>query len=221
MSRLIVTSESLIVAPTVLPITVQWAKDHVKALGSSEDTLIESWIKAATAYFEEITGHQVMEATWDYLLDAYPLTGIIELPHPPLREVQSVAYIADDGSSVPFSDGASPETVSWQSYAPQGDHPRRGWVEPKATFAWPIITPSAGRVRIRYTAGYSATAGAAPDLVKAAILLLVGQFEQFRSETHLSERSSKIEQLPLGAQQIMRAFQASALPSVPLVSSWV
>jgi hypothetical protein len=137
--------------------------------------------------------------------------------------VVAIEHLDDDGNTVPFSDGLSPETVSWQAYAPQGTHARRGWVEPKHGFIWPTVSTAAlGRVRVRYTAGYADTVDTLPDLVKAAILLIAGSFDQFRSEQHLSERSSKVEQLPFGAQQIMRAFLYTALPTQPLrTTPWV
>jgi uncharacterized phiE125 gp8 family phage protein len=208
-SRLIVWSDSQITPPTALPFDVSWAKDHVRSIDSREDLLIESWIRAATQYFEEITGRQVMTATWEAYLDATPLDTRIELPHPPLQEVLSVDYLSGD-DYVAFTDGASPEVALWQSYAPQGAHAKRGWVELKTGQTWPVVTTSAQAIRIRYTAGYGDAEADVPDLVKAAILLMVANFEQFRSEVHLSERSSKLEQLPFGMQQIIRGFLWSA-----------
>ena len=43
--------------------------------------------------------------------------------------------------------------------------------------------------------------------------LLVAHFDQFRSEVHLSDRSTKVEKLPFGAEQILRGFKYAALPS--------
>lgn len=213
MSRVIPVTTTLITAATELPFDVQWAKDHIRAIGSAEDILIESWIKAATQYFEEQTGHQIMEATFEDWLDAFTVDTMIELRRPPLREVESVKYLDSSGSEVSFTDGGSPELPLWSSRAPAGVPARLGWVEVNSGSVWPTPLVTSGAVRIRYTAGYATTSEEVPDLIKAALAMILAQYEQFRSEIHLSDRSAKLEQLPTGAAQIMRGFWASALPS--------
>jgi uncharacterized phiE125 gp8 family phage protein len=208
---IIYTDDSLVTAPTLLPIDVNWAKDHLKALVSSEDLLVESWIGAATQYFERLTGHQIMKATWEHWLDAFPSHARVQLPHPPLRQVLAVEYVSGDGTVLSFGDGASPETVSWQTRAPAGVPARRGWVETKYGMLWPLARIEAGAVRIRYEAGYAEAQDEMPDLIKAALLLLVGHFDQFRSEVHMSEGSSKLERLPFGASSIIREFMNDSL----------
>lgn len=221
MSRVILANESQIESSSRLALDLEWARAHVRSLNSEEDLLLESWIKAATQYFEEITGRQVLTATWELYLDAFPIASRIELPHPPLQEVVSVEYL-DGDTAVSFTDGASPEVAHWQSYAPAGAHAKRGWVELKSGQSWPTVTVSTQAVRIRYTAGYGDTDADVPDLVKAAIGLLVAHFEQFRSEVHLSERSGKLEQLPFGLQQIVRGFLWSAASNQQLrTNTWV
>ncbi len=212
MSRVIQTMDSQVAPPTVKPFDSEWAKAHIKALTNSEDELIESWIVAATQYFEEQTGRQVMAATWEYWLDGFPAVSKIELPHPPLRDVLAVEYVDGNGDTVGFTDGGSPEVVSWQSRAPRGVTAGRGWVELKSGLTWPTPRVEAGSVRVRYTAGYAETAGEVPELVRACLCLLMAHFEQFRSEVHLAERSSKLEKLPLGAEQIMLGFKYTAMP---------
>lgn len=212
MSCVIQTSASLITPATELPITVAYAKLHLKAISNVEDTLVEAWIRASTQYFEEQTGRPIMRATFEYWLDASPVETKIELPHPPLRSVVSVQYINEDGALTSFGDGASPETVSWQARYPEGPYARRGWIEPIYGASWPTPRVEAGAVRIRYEAGYATATDDVPELIKAILLLMVGQFDAFRSELHVSE-GSRLERLPFGIDQMMTGFKYSSMGS--------
>jgi uncharacterized phiE125 gp8 family phage protein len=213
MSCVIRTNASCITPATVLPFDVGYARLHIRALNDVEDVLIEAWIRAAVQYFEEQTGRPIMRATWEYWLDAFPIETMIELPHPPLQSVVSVSYIASDGTLTSFGDGASPETVSWQAGYPEGVYARRGWIEPIYGASWPTTARTeTGAVRIRYIAGYAETAAQVPELIKAALLLIVAQFDQFRSELHVSE-GSRLERLPFGIDQMIDGFKKSSLSS--------
>lgn len=216
MSCVIDTTTTLITAPTVSPIDVSYAKDHLKSLVDDDDVLIQSWIAAAAQYFEEQTNRQIMQATWEYWLDAFPVERKIELPHPPLMSVLSVKYVSSDGSILDFT-GGSPEAPLWQTKAPTGPHARRGWIEPIEGQSWPTAREESGAVRIQFLAGYGDTTGDVPDLIKAALLLLVGQLDRYRSE--ISDGAS-LQQLPLGLDQMISGFKYTAYPSQVLHQSW-
>lgn len=196
-----------------LPIEVDYARRHLKAITTSEDVLVEAWIRAAASYFEEQTGRPIMRSTWEYWLDAFPMEGYIELPLPPLQSVTWVRYIGSGDTLVPFSDNASPETLYWEAQAPAGTHARRGLIKPIAGQSWATaarIEP--GAVRIRFEAGYAEDASQVPELIKAALLMLVGSFDQFRAESHFSE-GARVEQVPFGAEQIIDGFKKTAFPT--------
>lgn len=211
MSRVMPTTVSVITPSTVRAVDLDWARTHLKAISTDEDVLIESWILAAQTYFTEYTSRPIGRTTYELWLDGFPHERKIELPHPPLLEVVSFQYVKADGTVVDVTDGGSPEGL-WQSKAPGGVYARRGWVELTEGSAWPIAKDESAAVRIRYAAGYTDSDGDAPDLVKAAVMLLVGQFDQFRSNTHMSE-GARLDQLPMGVDQMLAAFKYSALPS--------
>jgi uncharacterized phiE125 gp8 family phage protein len=212
MSCVISPISTCITPSTLLPIEPEYARLHMKALGNVEDELISAWIYAAAHYFEEQTGRPIMRSTWEYWLDAFPVETKIELPHPPLQSVTSVSYINESGTLTSFDDAASPATVSWQAGYPAGVFARRGWVEPIADATWPTARVESGAVRIRYVAGYAESAGEVPDSIKAILLLMVAQFDGFRSELHVSE-GARLERLPFGIDQMILGFKYSALPS--------
>jgi uncharacterized phiE125 gp8 family phage protein len=204
---------SLITAADALPITVDYARKHIAALTHDDDVLIRSWIAAATQWFEEITGRQLITATWEQWRDRFPCgRHPIQLPKPPLQSVVSVQYIDSSGDLVPFSDGASPETLYYQTKAPQGPHAACGWIEPLYGRDWPIARCETGAVRIQFTSGYGTDMDAIPEQAIAALCFMVG---------HLSQNRSAVEdrtllEVPLGVQMLLTGFKYTALPTLSL-----
>jgi uncharacterized phiE125 gp8 family phage protein len=219
MRRVVPTNESLITPATELPITLSFVKEHIKSVSDEDDYLLTAWINAAVEQFQAATGRQLIEATWEYWLDFFPDTCKIELPHPPLLDVISVEYADGSGDYVSFSDGGSPDVPYWQFSAPSGPYARRGYIEPISGMVWPVAACQAGAVKITYTAGYGGDPDDVPDLVRSILCLMIANLDQFRSETHLSERGAKLERLPFGMQQLLDEFKYSAMPSTLLMGT--
>ena len=197
---------------TTAPIDMDTAFRYLKGLSTDEDDLIESWIQAAAEYWEEQAGRSIMIGSGEFWLDGFPVERKIEIPRPPLVEVTAVEYLNADGDWTSFSDGASPETVYWQSRTPAGIYARRGWIEPIDGQSWPIPLSQASAVKISYRAGYASTPSAVPELIKATLLRLVASFDQFRSDVHLSE-GGRLDKVPFGVDQMIDPFKWSALPT--------
>lgn len=226
MSRVIQLVDSLITEPVNPPMTVAYAKLHIKALTSAEDTLIAMWILAAAQYFEEQTGRQAITAVREAWMDEFPLDlnfgypygpyGLskhrrIEIPRPPLQDVISVKYINGDGNLVSYSDGGSPDAPFYAVKAPQGPYATRGWIEPISGNLWPIARPEGGAVRIQYRCGYGDDEEDMPPLLTGILCYLVAHFDQFRSAVHEARRGQVLE-LPYGVQMMLDGFKYSALP---------
>ncbi len=212
MNGLIDTMDSLIEGPTREPLDLDEVKKHLRFGSTTEDTLLDSWISAARQYIEEQTGRQIMTATWELWLTGSPAVGVIELPHPPLQSVISVAYDADGEQTF--------DAAGYQTAAPAGPFCSRGRVSLLSGSAWPTFTSATqpNALRIRYTAGYGSTPGDVPDLIKSAMYLLIGHFHRNRSE--VQDGNTLFMELPLGAAQIIRALKYSALPTLPHRSSY-
>lgn len=210
-------TDSLIEAPTQPALTLAYAKLHIRSLGAIDDALIAVFIDAATSYFEEQTGRQLITATREAWLDAFPFVGAsgsgarIELPHPPLRSLVSVRYI-DAGGVLQNFTGGSPLSNLYTISAPAGDYARRGFVEPVYGQMWPIAREDTQAVRIRYTCGYGDTPADIPKLVRGILCYLVGHFDTFRSAV-VEARNGPIVDLPFGVQMMMDGFKYSALSS--------
>lgn len=219
--RVIRITDSLITPPAAPPVTVEYAKRHLRSLGNSEDVLVETWILAATSYLEEMTGRQFGLATREAWLDAFP--GVaggsyrslkIELPHPPLQSVVSVTYVDGDGVVQTFEDtSTSPATSLINVRAPQGDYAAPGTIEPISGQSWPTTRCESDAVRIQYTCGYGDTADDTPALLKGAILYLVAHFDQFRGAVHEARRGQVLE-LPYGVQEVIKGFKYSSLSTI-------
>jgi uncharacterized phiE125 gp8 family phage protein len=211
-------TDTVITPPVLPPLTLTYVKSHIRALGNADDTLTVVYINAAASYFEEQTGRQLITATREVWLDAFPFVGAsgmqarIELPHPPLQSVISVQYIDETGTLQSFDDGASPATNLFRSSAPSGAYASRGFVEPIAGYTWPIARRETGAVRIRYTCGYGLTPATVPELARGILCYLVGHFDTFRGAVYES-RKGQLQELPFGVQMMMDGFKYSALPS--------
>lgn len=201
-------------SPAVQALSLTYVKSHIRALGTSDDTLIGVYIDQATSYFEEQTGRQCLLATREAWLDAFPFIGMsgadqrIELPKPPLVSVVSVKYIDANGVLQSFR-GGSPIADLYRISAPAGDYATRGYVEPLYGQRWPTARAETGAVRIQYTCGYGSTSAAMPQLVRGILCFLVGHFDQYRSGT----QDQAVAAIPLGVKDMLDGFKYTAKSS--------
>lgn len=211
-------------SPAVSALTLAYAKEHIRALGTSDDTLIQVYINAAASYFEEQTGRQLLTAVRQAWLDAFPFVGAsgmdarIELPRPPLQSVDAVTYIDSNGVSQSF-EGGSPVAALWRASFQAGPYAPRGWVEPLYGGVWPIARAQTGAVQIEFTCGYGDTADDMPALVRGILCFLVAHFDKYRSHT----QEQTIAEIPYGVKMMLDGFKYSAYPSQVLrtYGSWL
>jgi uncharacterized phiE125 gp8 family phage protein len=202
------TMDSIIAGPLTEPLDIEEVKKQrrVSTTVTSLDTLFDLWISAARQGFEAQTGRQAITATRELWLPAAPIESEIELPYPPLQSVVGVFYDDDNGNEVAFD--ASNYTV----IAPQGDYCARGRIALLSGGSWPALSamhPKA--LRIRFICGYGDAPGDVPELVKAAMMFLVGHFHRFGEEV----QEGVLTHLPLGAKMLFDGFKYTALPTLP------
>lgn len=206
---------TLITGPEMEPLDLSQVKKHLRFTSTSEDTLLDGWIAAARQYFEEQTGRQLMEATWELWLDGFPFgptfwpNNLIELPRPPLLDVESIKYIAGDGTLVTL------DPTAYIVIPPKGPQASPGWVELTYGSAWPTTQFVSGAVRVRFKAGYGNAPGDVPELVRQVLYLLVSHYHKYRSQTVETRYGSALSSLPLGAPEMLRGYRYTALPKYP------
>ncbi len=187
------------------PITLVWAKAHLRYTSSAEDVLITSYLAAAREYFEDQTRRQCVDATWEYALDQVPDERVLEIPRPPLASVVSVTY--EDAAGLTQTFDAANYVVRPSFVVPEDDtdpaidpHCPCGSIELIASASWPATSGRRRSLRIRRVCGYGATAAAMPGQLQAALGGLVQQ---------LHARGS------LAADATLQSFKYSALPVAP------
>lgn len=150
----------LITPPAVTPVTLAEAKAQCRVDGTDEDTLLQTFIEAATAAAEHELGRKLITQTWEAVFDAFP-AGAVELNAPRVQSITSVTYIAADNTTA---------TLASSAYVLDADQPP-GWVHPAAGYAWPATADAANAVRIRFVCGYGAATADVPANVRQWILM--------------------------------------------------
>lgn len=151
---------SLATPPANLPVTVEWAKAHSRALDIGEDALIELYIGSATAELDGptgVVGRCFITQTWHLELSGW--IGPVGLRVEPVQSV-SVFYAGDDGQ---------------EHELPSSNYVLNTGVGMRPTLSWrgsmPLISDQPWPVRIEITAGRDE---AMPD-EKLAVLLRAAQ----------------------------------------------
>lgn len=155
------------------PVTLDEAKAQLRILHANEDALIQRLIVAVRKHVEDRTGRAFAAQGWTLWLPRFPVSGIIELPRPPLVSVEEIKYTDTDGVE---------QTLSADAYRvyPEG---LKGWVQLRANQSWPGTAEDAKAVEIAYTAGYGEDDADAVEPAKHAMLLLVEHLYHNRGET--------------------------------------
>lgn len=168
-------SLKLVTAPTVEPVTLIEAKQHLRVTDDADNAYITNLIVAARQAVESGESwsleRSLINTTWRLTLDGFSArVSVIELPRPPVSSITSILY--DDSANVE-------QTLLASRYKLIADaEPAR--VMPVYNDEWPDAIDYPGSVRITYVAGYGATAASVPQAVKQAILLLVGDMFENR-----------------------------------------
>lgn len=191
---LVRAEDFLITPPAVEPIDVAFAKKHIRFTPTTEDTLITLYISMARQWFEDQTGLQLITATWARTVDLRPANGIL-LPRRPVQSVVSIS--SDDGSPETVMDAAGYRVIM-----PTLGPGRIEWT----TGSWPGT-----RGRVIYKAGFGDAATAVPEVIRGALLMLVGHYHKFRSETH---EGKDVVSVPMGVDAIMRSYRLGSYAGV-------
>jgi len=162
-----------ITGPAAEPLTAADVKEHLHIDSAVTDEGFDEWIKAAREEAEQLTGRSLITQTWEQVLHGFP-PGSIALGWPPVIAITSIKYIDEAGAEQTLD--ASHYTLDEVTVP--------GHVGPSVAYpTWP--STQAGRVnavRVRFTAGYGATAAAVPYAIKQWMLQRIGTMEAVRAE---------------------------------------
>jgi uncharacterized phiE125 gp8 family phage protein len=124
-------------------------------------------LSAARRQVERITRRALVSQTWELQLNGFPCGASIELPYPPLVSVISVTYKDTSGAW---------QTLAATEYvvtSPAGPTAERGVISLAFAKVWPNTYDEADVVKIRFAAGYGATAASVPEDIREAILMVM------------------------------------------------
>ena len=158
---------SLVVAPTVEPVSLAEAKAHLKVTESEDDGLIAGYILAARRAAESYIRGAMITQTWDYTLDySWPIVSVrgmcknrIELPLQPVQSVTYVHYVDDDGAT---------QTLSSALYTLH-KFGNGSYIEKAYDASFPSIRSVPDAITVRFVAGYLPES--VPDEIRTAIML--------------------------------------------------
>ncbi|OLP44150.1 head-tail connector protein [Rhizobium oryziradicis] len=181
-------------------VTVSEARAHLRIDHPDDDGLLETLIKAATGWLDgpagwlgRCIGGQVLELR----MARWPSRGSdMALPYLPVVQIVQIAHINTDGTE---------QVIDPALYRLTGN---RLWFMPD--FVAPLQSCQPLPVRIRYRAGYGAfdAQGAwvndAPASIKAAILMLVGQW--YANPEAVSTNAST-DTMPFAVEALLQPYR--------------
>jgi uncharacterized phiE125 gp8 family phage protein len=179
-------------APSVDPLTVAEAKAHLRVDHTTDDSYIESLIKAARVTCENFQNRAYITQTRKLYLDDFPGVNCpIELPFAPLQSVSSLTYVDTDGT-----------TQTWATSNYQVDTKAQpGTVEPVDGVTYPLVYPNKrNAVIITYICGYGATSASVPESARHAMRLLISDWYNQREDTVIG---NIVNSLPMGVEALL------------------
>lgn len=178
---------------TTEPFTTAEAKAHLRVDASDEDTLIDSLVKAARQYLEQITSRALVSQTLKAYFSAWPCEGF-ELPGSPLATVTSIKYTDTDGDE---------STVDASVYDVDIDA-TVGTVRLAEGQSWPSTSLRTNKpIVVEYVSGYGATSATIPSPLKSAMLLHIGHLFENREQVVLGTISTD---LPFAYESLVKPY---------------
>ncbi len=188
----------MLVEETTIPSTalpVEPFKDHLR-LGTGfaddgvQDTVLESFLRAALAALEARTGKILLTREFSWGLTDWRDRCSQPLPVAPITGLVSLTMLDRAGN-------ASPLAIS--DFALEQDHHRPRLAA--TTGLLPAITPR-GSINIRFTAGFAASFDALPADLSQAVLMLASHYYDNRNALGIPDTS-----LPFGVAVLVERYK--------------
>lgn len=159
----------LVTPPSVEPITLADAKEHLRIEHDADNAFITTLIIVAREYIEKIAWRALVSQTWETLFCEFPISDYMVLPKGPLQSVTSVQYIDTLGAT---------QTLDTSVYEVDTKS-KCGRVILKHMQGWPSYQLRWNAVTVTYVAGYG-TAADVPRTIQHAMKLLISQMYEHR-----------------------------------------
>ena len=184
---------SEVTAPAAEPLQVSEVRRHLALDDSYYDDYISSLIEVTRAKVQAHTHRQLVTATYDAKLDALPAgQQTLALPYGSLQSVTSITYTDTAGDSQTFSSSDYDVSTAREP----------GTISPAYGKTWPAARVQQEAATVRFVCGYGA-AGAVPQAIKQAMLLLIGHYFNNREQTITGVMATEI---PQGADALLAPY---------------
>jgi hypothetical protein len=204
--------------PTVEPISLKEAKDHLAITFDDHDAMVQGQIRAARRNLEWKYDRAFLTQTLVLTLDRFdqskwisesfygvsPSTwamglgvtwSMIEL-RPPVQSITSITYLDPSGAT---------QTLASANYTlDPGSEGSEARVYPALNKIWPVVALAPAAIRIEFVAGF-ASPGLVPDDWKAALLLYLGHLYANREQVVADARVVAVS-LPMGVDALMGGY---------------
>ena len=179
--------------PVVEPVSVADAKAHCRIDTNTDDTYVAALVSAAREYVEAYMDESLIDQQLVMRLDAFP--AAIELPRPPMSQTASrtavtIVYTQNDAGST--------ATLATNQYRVDRDS-TPGTLRPLYGGSWPSHLLDYGSVTVTWWAGRGEDGGKVSQRVKAAILMLVGQWYERR----MAADAASMSEMPFGVKALL------------------
>lgn len=165
----------VITPATLLPVTRDEAKAHLRVEHNDEDTLIDGLVAAATDYVENHCRRYFVDTQVIMYLDRFE--SVITLPHGETTSVVSVKYYDVDDVL---------QTLSTSVYDVDSKNIPAIIVNHDGQ-TYPEVRKKVNAVEITYNTG-AALVSDVPQAIKQAMLLLIGHWYEHRESVEISGR---------------------------------
>lgn len=174
----------LILAPTVLAVTLDEAKAQLRIDGTDLDAVVTAWLTGVIDHAEHYMGRALMQQDWRVSLDCFP--KVIKLRMPPVTQILSFKYIDKNGVE---------QTLTSSDYQ-FDDQSEPCHLLPAYGTDWPEARAQANAVSVTYRCGYGTDASKTPAGIRAYILAkLMEQFDPESRPEKDSVRASFLDRL--------------------------
>jgi uncharacterized phiE125 gp8 family phage protein len=186
-------SLKVVTQPVVEPVSVSEAKAHCRIDTTTDDAYIASLVSAAREYCETYMDETLIDTRYTMRLDAFP--AVIELPRPPMsstpaRTAVSVVYVTGEAGGT--------ATLATSQYRVDRDSVP-GKVRTLYAGSWPSHLLDYGSVTVSWWGGRGEDGSKVSPRVKAAILMLVGQWYERR----MAADAVNMSEMPFGVKAML------------------
>jgi len=184
-------------APPAEPILIADVEEHSR-LGAgyiaamSQTDIANIYISAIRQRCEAITRRQLINATWDLLLDGFPYNrDPIEIPLPPLQSITNITYVDPNGNVQTLPSSTYRVICEGAQITPKC---QPGMVFPVYGTTWPATLDDFETVTICFVAGYGADGSKVPEGIKNWMLLNIANlWENRETETMALGRLTQVD----------------------------